>query len=56
MTYNPPPIVEEGGKKETQVSDDNVQNLLNAILKELKILNLHMSLITDEDIKKEDVE
>lgn len=56
MTYNPPPIEEEGGKKETQVSDDNVQNLLSAILKELKIMNMHLSIATDESINKEDVE
>jgi len=46
--------VEEGGQGKTVVANPNAEGLLNAILKELKIMNLHLSLITDEIIEKTD--
>ena len=54
MTYKPSPTKTEGGKKETRVSDNNVQSLLYQILKELKIMNVHLSLMTDVSIKKDE--
>lgn len=39
-----------------RVGDDESRTLLNAILKELKILNLHMAFVTDNFIEKEDVD
>ncbi len=50
------PTKEEGGQSETRVSDDNVQELLDEILKEIKILNLHMAMITDNYYTKEDID
>jgi hypothetical protein len=41
---------------ELKVSDHEQENLLSKILKELKKINLHMSLLSDEDIKNYDVE
>ncbi len=38
------------------VNDENASGLLGGILKELKIMNLHLSLMTDNDIKKTEVE
>jgi hypothetical protein len=45
----------EGGIEKISVTDDNQVTLLNGILKELKILNFHMSLLTDNTITREDV-
>ena len=45
----------EGGVEKMNVTDDNQVTLLNGILKELKILNFHMSLLTDNTITREDV-
>jgi adenine specific DNA methylase Mod len=50
----------EGNTIETQVSDDNTQQLLEKILVELRIANLHLSkmtdmLVTDNDIKNEEL-
>ena len=56
MAYKPSPTKTEGGQKETRTSDDNVQSLLYGILKELKIMNLHLSLMTDNCIKRTEVE
>lgn len=39
-----------------KVGDDESRNLLSHVVKELKILNLHMSFITDNVIDREDVE
>jgi hypothetical protein len=45
----------EGGVEKMNVTDDNKVTLLNGILKELKILNFHMSLLTDNTITREDI-
>jgi hypothetical protein len=41
---------------ELKVSDNESRDYLQRIIKELKILNLHMSLMTDENIRVHDVE
>ena len=46
----------EGGSIEAKVSDDNQQELLNEILKQMKIMNLHLALMTDTQIRKQEVE
>ena len=56
MAYQPNPIKTEGGQKETIVSDDNVQSTLRKILKELKIMNIQLSMITDNWIEKSEVD
>jgi len=48
-------VVDEGGVEKISVTDDNQVTLLNGILKELKILNFHMSLLTDNTITREDI-
>jgi len=56
MAYQPQSIQEEGGQKESRVSDDNTQELLSEILKQLKIMNLHLSILTDNTINKTEIE
>ena len=46
----------ESGQKKDVVSDYDSQDILRSILKELKIMNLHLSLLTDSTIRKEEVE
>ena len=48
-------VTEEGGIAKLSVADANQVTLLNGILKELKILNFHMSLLTDNTITREDI-
>lgn len=56
MAYQPAPNETSGNKKETQVSDDDMQGLMLKILKELQKLNIHMESITDEHIDNTEVE
>jgi len=56
MTYLKNPEKVEGGQREVITSDDNTQDLLEQILKELKKLNLHLSLLTDENITNKEIE
>ena len=48
-------ISEEGGVKKMNITDSNQTQLLSDILKELKKLNLHMSLMTDVNITNQEV-
>lgn len=49
-------ISTSGGQQVIFVQDDETRNLLNSVLKELKIMNLHLTLMTDCHLKNEDVE
>ena len=46
----------EGTVKKSFVQDNNSEILLSGILKELKKMNLHLSLITDNNITNAEVE
>ena len=54
-TSNFQPVVTEGGAKKIMIEDVNSQVLAD-ILKELKKMNLHLSLMTDVDIRNTEVE
>ena len=56
MSYFKNPEKVEGGQREVITSDDNTQEILSEILKELKKMNIHLSLITDESVTKEEIE
>ncbi len=45
-----------GNQKYYFVSDIDVSQVLGNILKELKIMNMHMTLITDTHIRKQEIE
>jgi hypothetical protein len=53
MTYIPSPQKEEGGQKKIWTSDDNVKEILLAILERLEQIELHLSLITEEQLQGE---
>ncbi len=46
----------EGNLNLQQVNDENNRQLLTNILKQLKIMNLHLSIMSDNTIKKTEVE
>jgi len=52
MTYIPLPQKEKGGQKELWTSDMEVHEVLLAILEKLGQIELHLSIITDEEIKE----
>jgi len=56
MTYQPVPTHAEGNQKQIWVSDDDIHFLLEQILRELKKMNLHLELLTDEEITNQEVE
>lgn len=45
----------EGTIKKVLVEDLNSEELLNEILKQLKVISMHLSLITDTNITKREV-
>ena len=46
---------ESGGIKSSFITDQEGSELLNEILKQLKIMNLHLSIMTDNVITKQEV-
>ena len=50
------PVVEEGGQKKNVTLDINAQNLLMEILIQLKIMNVHLEILTENQIKESDTE
>ncbi len=48
------PIVTEGGRKELVTHDDNAHQLLMGILQQLKITNLHLTKISDNQFSVSD--
>jgi len=55
MTYIPQPIVTEGGERKISVVDSNLEQLFTDVLKELKKMNIQLSLINDIDIKDQEI-
>jgi len=55
MTFVPQPEHDEGGQKKIVTTEPTASELLNEILKQVKIMNMHLAIITDNDIKKTEV-
>ena len=56
MTYIPQPMKEEGGKQEVAVADEGSQQMLGYILKELKKMNMHLEILSDNTITDQELE
>ena len=56
MSYFSQPQKEEGGQRQTVVSDDRLADLLNDILLELKKITLQLAILTDIPVTNEEVE
>lgn len=52
MAYSPTPTVENGGRVEAVVGDSEVAQLLSQILEQLKIMNSHLSVVTENTIEE----
>ena len=50
MSFNPNPSIEEGNLRKTTTSNDIVESLLQDILKQLKIMNMQLVEITEQEI------
>lgn len=55
-SYNPQQIITQGGMKKSLSSDLLQQDLLEEILIELKIMNLHFKEITEDKFTEIDIE
>jgi hypothetical protein len=49
------PKTSEGGQNRIMSADDNSRQLLEDILKQMKIMNMHLSILTDLQIDKEEI-
>ncbi len=56
MAYQPTPLQEAGGQQRAWTADDDARELLRMILDELRIMNLHLSVMTDNVFDSKDVE
>ena len=54
LTALPSSTIDEGAGATTRVSDEDVFCVLETILKELKIMNIHLQSITGEKIMRAD--
>jgi len=55
IVYQTSPVVTDGGQQEVIVSDWDTQNLLEKILIELRIANLHNDIMSDNTFSDSDV-
>lgn len=55
-TGNSAGVTVDGNTNSLNVSNGNSEGLLTDILKQLKIMNLHLSIITDNSITEQEVE
>ena len=56
MSYISIPRKTEGNRQQAVTSDQNTEQMLESILKELKKMNFHLSLMTDNIITNEKIE
>lgn len=48
------PIVDDSGQEKLVTVDPDIRNTLSEILDQLKIMNIHLQLITDNNVSLED--
>ena len=56
MSFDPNPSVTKGGEQKSNTTNATAEDLLSAILIELKKMNMHFEIINDEPITTEDIE
>lgn len=56
MTYVPLPQKDKGGQDEIWTADAGVEELMRQILAELRIMNMHLKSMTDEEITEGDIQ
>jgi hypothetical protein len=55
MSYIPNATVVKGGQTKNTVTDEDSQQLLQMVLNELKVMNIHLAVVTDNFITTEEV-
>jgi len=55
MTYIPLPQDVEGGQTKVLTTDSGVKELLLEVIKELKIMNIQLNILTDTEIEEGDL-
>ena len=56
MAYQPTPTVKKGGRKRAVTADNDVQELLKEVLRELKIINVQLQEVTGSAVPDGDLE
>ena len=56
MSYFKNPEKVEGGQRKVEIRDDNTQELLEKILQELMKINMHLAILSDNDIRDEEID
>lgn len=56
MTYQPIPREVAGGKTRVPTVDDETRELMRLLVAELRIMNLHLTVMTDNNFDLSDVE
>lgn len=56
MSFDPNPTVNDSGRSKTDTTNDTAEGNLNDILKQLKIMNLQLAILTDNLIDDREVE
>lgn len=56
MSFFPNPTVNDGGRIKSDNTNDSVEGILTNVLKELKIMNFHLAIVTGNSIKKTEVD
>lgn len=54
MAYTVNPQVTEGNRTKTDTTNDTIEGLLNDILAQMKIMNFHLSQVTENEIEEEE--
>ncbi len=55
MTYKPTTEVTKGNIDRTRTDDDSLIDLTRALLNQTKIMNIHLSRMTDEELDETDI-
>ncbi len=55
MTYKPTTEVTRGGIDRTRTDDNSLIGLTRALLNQAKIMNVHLSKLTDEELNEMDI-
>jgi hypothetical protein len=52
---NPGTLVTEGTQQKINITDSNNQTLMDNVLKELRIMNIHLAILTDNYITQQEI-
>jgi hypothetical protein len=56
MSFFPNPTVEDGVRVKSDTTNDTVEGLLNDILRQMRITNMHLVIISDNHITQQEID